>query len=191
MPPLLLASTSPHRKALLQRFGLEFRSVAPFIDEAHRIDETPLARANRLALAKARAVANHEQGAHVVIGSDQVAHIDGNLLDKPETHARAVAQLQSMSGRRVEFLTAVSIIAGQEIAHDCIRTLVTLRRLSDDEIQRYIAHESVLDCAASIRCEGLGITLFETIETPDPTALIGLPLMATARILRQIGFALP
>lgn len=190
MTDLILASTSPYRNALLQRLGLDFRCTAPFIDEAHRDDETPSARAIRLARAKAEAVAVHEPEG-VIIGSDQVAHVGGVVLDKPGTPVRAIAQLRQMSGRCVEFLTAVCIIAGQRIEQDIVSANVIMRNLSEAEIQRYVLREQALDCSGSIRCEGLGITLFESIRTPDPTALIGLPLLTVTRRLRALGFDLP
>ena len=190
MTDLILASTSPYRSALLQRLGLDFRCVAPFIDEAHRVDEAPSARAIRLTRAKAMAVAAHEPEG-TIIGSDQVAHVDGIVLDKPGTTARAVAQLRQMSGRTVTFLTAVCVIAGQRVEQDIVCASVLMRQLSEAEIQRYVQREQALDCCGSVRCEGLGMTLFESIQTPDPTALIGLPLLTITRRLRSLGFELP
>ena len=190
MTGLILASTSPYRRALLQRLGLDFRCVAPCVDEAHRGDEAPSTRANRLARAKAEAVAVHEPE-EVVIGSDQVAHVGEILLDQPGTPARAVAQLRQMSGRSVDFLTAVCVMRGQRVEQDIVCTYVIMRSLSEAEIQRYVLREQVLDCSGSVRCEGLGITLFESIQTPDPTALIGLPLMTLTDLLRSFGFDLP
>lgn len=191
MPRLVLASTSRYRAELLARLRLPFDSARPEVDETPRPGEPPASLALRLAAAKARAIAALHADA-VVIGSDQVASCDGRALGKPGTREAAIAQLQAMSGREAVFLTAVAVAApggGLDTALDT--TTVRFRPLSDDEIARYVDAERPLDCAGSFKCEGLGIALFEAIESRDPTALVGLPLIATARLLRGAGFALP
>lgn len=192
MPSLILASTSTYRRALLERLGLPFATVRPEVDESPLSDESPQLLAERLALAKAEAVLARTDDDTWVIGSDQVAELDGRPLGKPGHHAAAVAQLRSMSGREARFLTALCIAGpdGRRLrARDT--TTVRFRALGDDEIERYVAREQPLDCAGSFKCEGLGIALFEAIENRDPTALIGLPLIATARLLREAGFVVP
>jgi len=189
--PLILASTSRYRAELLRRLGIDFTTVAPHVDETVLADEAPRACAIRLAAAKARAVAQDHAG-RCVIGSDQVAEFDGAVLGKPGTRERARAQLQRFSGQTVAFHTALCVIdaqAGQQSAIDT--TTVTFRPLSQDEIERYLDREQVLDCAGSFRSEGLGISLFERVQSDDPSALIGLPLIATARLLRAAGYELP
>ena len=191
MPRLVLASTSRYRAELLARLRLPFDSARPEVDETPRPGEPPASLALRLAAAKARAIAALHADA-VVIGSDQVASCDGRALGKPGTREAAIAQLQAMSGREAVFLTAVAVAApggGLDTALDT--TTVRFRPLSDDKIARYVDAERPLDCAGSFKCEGLGIALFEAIESRDPTALVGLPLIATARLLRGAGFALP
>jgi len=186
---LILASTSVYRRELLSRLAVQFETARPEVDETPRPGESPAELAQRLAVAKAEAVAAREQA--WVIGSDQVAELDGHPLGKPGDRARAVAQLQAMSGRAVAFRTGVCV-CGQgrrRIALDT--TTVRFRRLGADEIARYVDREQPFDCAGSFKSEGLGITLFEAIETRDPTALVGLPLIETSRLLREAGFTLP
>ena len=192
MPPALtLASTSPYRRELLARLRLSFEVERPEVDETPRAGESPTDLAIRLAIAKAEAVAAKRPG-HRVIGSDQVATFDGRPLGKPGHREAAIAQLQSMSGRDVDFLTVVALAGGDRATRSELdRTVVRFRNLSDAEITRYVDTEQPFDCAGSFKSEGLGISLFEAIETRDPTALIGLPLLATARLLRDAGFALP
>ena len=192
MPNLVLASTSIYRRKLLERLGLPFTVARPDTDETPLPDESPQALTERLALAKAEAVLAGAADDTWVIGSDQVAELDSRPLGKPGRHAAAVAQLQSMSGRQVRFLTAVCLAgpAGRRLQALDI-TAVRFRRLSDDEIARYIVREQPLDCAGSFKSEGLGIALFEEIDNRDPTALIGLPMIATARLLREAGFVIP
>jgi len=191
MPRLVLASTSRYRAGLLARLRLPFDSARPEVDETPHPGEPPASLALRLATAKAAAVAALHADA-VVIGSDQVASCDGRMLGKPGTRDAAIAQLQSMSGREVVFLTAVAVAGpGGDAGTALDTTTVRFRPLSDDEIARYVDAERPLDCAGSFKCEGLGIALFEAIESRDPTALVGLPLIATARLLRGAGFALP
>jgi septum formation protein len=191
MPRLILASTSIYRRELLERLRLAFETARPEVDENPRPGESPIALAERLAIAKAGAIAEREPAAFV-IGSDQVAELDGRPLGKPGTRDGALAQLGAMSGRAVHFRTAVCVRHGEHAPRLAIdTTTVRFRSLSFAEIERYVDAEQPLDCAGSFKSEGLGITLFDAIETIDPTALIGLPLIATARLLREAGFVLP
>lgn len=190
MLPLVLASTSRYRKELLQRFGLPFECARPDVDEAQRPGESPADMAQRLALDKAAAVAAKHPG-HWVIGSDQAAELNGLALGKPGSVAAAQAQLAAMSGKTVSFHTAICLTNGQDAFHASDLTQVSFRALSVQEIERYIAIEQPLDCAGSFKCEGLGITLFDAIHSQDPTALIGLPLIALSKLLRQAGYSLP
>ena len=187
-PALILASTSRYRRELLQRLRLTFEVVAPQVDEAPLPGETPAALAQRLALAKALAVAALRPAA-VVIGSDQVADLDGQPIGKPHTHERAVAQLQSMRGRRVVFQTAVAVVrADRGYAQGLLAPVaVQFRNLSDAEIEHYLRTEQPYDCAGSAKCETLGIALLDAIDSDDPTALVGLPLIRTCRLLREAG----
>ena len=188
MPPLILASTSRYRRELLQRLRVPFEVQSPGVDETARPEERPVDLALRLALEKARAVAlRHPQA--VVIGSDQVADLAGQAIGKPGTHERATQQLQQMSGQRVIFQTAVSVVC---VASGFERTelapvAVTFRHLSAAEIEFYLRAEEPYDCAGSAKCETLGIALLESIESDDPTALVGLPLIRTSWMLRQAG----
>lgn len=188
---LFLASTSPYRRQLLERFGLPFETTRPDVDETPRADEKPDALARRLATSKARAVADLEGVDACVIGSDQVAGLDGLLLGKPGDARTACAQLAAMSGRSVRFFTAIQVISPTWTGAALDVTEVRFRTLGTEEIQRYVQAESPLDCAGSFKCEGLGISLFEAIRSDDPTALIGLPLIALAGLLRQAGYSLP
>ncbi|GHA69827.1 Maf family protein [Cognatilysobacter bugurensis] len=188
--PLVLASTSRYRRELLERLRVPFDVAQPDVDETPRPGEAPQALAVRLADAKAGAVIRSRDA--WVLGSDQVAELDGRPLGKPGDRANAHAQLAAMSGRAVVFHTALSLRHPDGRCHAaCDRTLVRFRTLDGDEIARYVEAEQPLDCAGSFKSEGLGITLFDAIETVDPTALIGLPLIATARLLREAGFRLP
>jgi len=189
-PALVLASTSAYRRELLARLGLPFETVRPEVDETPRAGEPPDALALRLAAAKARAVAALHPGARV-IGSDQVADFDGRPLGKPGGREAAIAQLAAMSGRAVAFRTAVAVASGDGVATALDTTLVRFRALAAAEIERYVDAEQPFDCAGSFKSEGLGITLFDAIEGTDPTALVGLPLIATSRLLRDTGLALP
>jgi septum formation protein len=192
MPPgLVLASSSPYRRELLARLRLAFETALPEVDETPLPAEEPAALARRLAEAKARAVAAHAAPAWVV-GSDQVADLDGTPLGKPGGRDAALAQLRAMSGRTVAFHTAVCLARHGSTALAAMdTTLVRFRVLDDAEIARYVDAEQPLDCAGSFKSEGLGIGLFEAIESSDPTALVGLPLIATARLLREAGFNVP
>lgn len=191
---LVLASTSRYRRELLSRIVADFRVVAPGIDETPRAGEAPDALAARLAKEKALAVAAGCPNS-VVIGSDQVADLDGRPIGKPGSIEAAHAQLAASSGRTLVFHTAICVADARVTpprpyaAID--RTRVVFRRLDEAEIARYVAREEPLDAAGSFKSEGLGITLFDRIETRDPTALVGLPLIALAALLRRAGFTLP
>ena len=187
-PPLILGSTSRYRRELLERLQLPFEVHAPQVDETPRAGEPPENLARRLALAKARVVAARYPQA-VVIGSDQVADLEGEPLGKPGTHERAVEQLRRMRGRTVIFQTALSVVClarGFEMS-DLAAVKVRFRALSDAEIDTYLRREEPYDCAGSAKSEGLGIALLESIDNDDPTALVGLPLIRTARMLRAAG----
>jgi septum formation protein len=187
---LILASTSPYRRELLGRLRLPFDVVRPEVDETPGPGESPASVALRLARAKAEAVAAAHPGSWV-IGSDQVADLDGTPLGKSGDRETAIAQLLSMSARTVVFRTAVSV-RRDDAAFDSVDcTRVRFRRLAVEEVQRYVDAEQPFDCAGSFKSVGFGIALFDAIETHDPTALIGLPMIATARMLRAAGFALP
>jgi len=187
-PRLILASTSRYRRELLGRLHLPFDVVAPDVDETAGVDEKPSALARRLALAKAQAVAARAPDA-VVIGSDQVAELDGRCIGKPGTHDRATEQLRTMSGRTVVFHTAVSVLARSPAfaGSAVVPVTVRFRSLTDREIERYLRAEQPYDCAGSAKCETLGIALLEAIESDDPTALVGLPLIKTCELLRRAG----
>jgi septum formation protein len=185
---LVLGSTSPYRRELLSRLHLPFEVAAPDVDETPRAGESPDQLARRLAVAKARAVAAAFPEA-VVIGSDQVADMAGEPLGKPGNHKNAVAQLRRMRGRTVVFQTAVSVVClatGFEQT-DLAPVKVKFRMLGDDEIEAYLHAERPYDCAGSARSEGLGIALLDAIDSDDPTALVGLPLIRTCRMIRAAG----
>ncbi|WP_027014726.1 Maf family nucleotide pyrophosphatase [Comamonas composti] len=189
---LILGSTSRYRRELLERLRLPFETVSPEVDETPLPGEAPRALSARLALAKARAVAAlHPQA--LVIGSDQVPELDGLPLSKPGNHERATEQLRLMSGRQMNFHTAVSLVcleSGFEQS-DVITVQVRFRELGDAEIERYLRAEQPYDCAGSAKSEGLGISLLDAIVSDDPTALIGLPLIRTSQMLRAAGAILP
>jgi septum formation protein len=187
-PPLILGSTSRYRRELLERLRLPFEVHAPDVDETPHPGEAPAALAQRLALAKAHAVAAAHPDA-VVIGSDQVADLDGQPIGKPGTHERAVQQLRAMRGRSIVFQTAVAVVcraSGYE-GSALVPVTVRFRDLSDAEIEHYLRTEQPYDCAGSAKCETLGIALLEAIESDDPTALVGLPLIRTSALLRAAG----
>jgi len=188
---LILGSTSRYRRELLARLNTPFTVVGPDVDETPAEHEAPRALALRLALAKARAVAALHPEA-VVIGSDQVADLNGTPLGKPGTHERAVLQLQRMRGQTVVFQTAVAVVcaATQFEEVDLAAVKVRFRDLSDAEIESYLRTEQPYDCAGSAKSEGLGIALLASIDNDDPTALVGLPLIRTCRMLRAAGIAL-
>jgi len=187
-PELILASTSRYRRELLERLRLPFRALSPGTDETALPGEAPAALAERLALAKARALARRFPDA-VVIGADQVADVDGVAISKPGDHARAVEQLRAMSGRTIVFQTALAVVR-EATGFAQVRRVpvpVRFRRLDDAEIEFYLRTEQPYDCAGSAKCETLGIALLEAIESDDPTALIGLPLITTCALLRAAG----
>ncbi len=185
---LVLGSTSAYRRELLSRLRLPFAVEPPQVDETPLAGEAPAALARRLAAAKAAAVARLHPAA-VVIGSDQVADLEGEPLGKPGNHANAVAQLQKMSGRTVIFQTALTVMCQESgfAEHDLAPVRVRFRNLGRDDIEAYLHAEQPYDCAGSARSEGLGIALLESIESDDPTALVGLPLIRTCRMLRAAG----
>lgn len=190
---VVLASTSHYRAELLRRLLQEFGQVAPQVEETAVAGEAPRRRAERLALLKAAAVAHGRDDA-IVIGSDQVAELDGLVFDKPGDIARARAQLTACSGREMHFHTAVCVIDTRKRDHRALATDLTrvrFRDLTSREIDRYLEHEQPFDCAGSFKSEALGIALFEHIDGSDPTALVGLPLIALARLLRECGLPLP
>ena len=196
-PPLILASTSTYRRDLLARLRLPFSCRPPEIDETRRADEQPLALAQRLARAKASVVALEHPDAWVV-GSDQVAvRIDGSaselILGKPGTEALCIEQLRSSSGRTLSFMTAVAVVRhnGRRALEFVDTTQVVFRTLDDAAIARYVALETPFDCAGGFKSEGLGITLCESIDSVDPSALIGLPLIQLSKALRSVGYELP
>lgn len=191
-PELILASTSTYRRELLARLRLPFSPRRPEVDEAQRPGEGPLSRAERLALAKAEAISALESAA-VVIGADQVASCEGQILDKPGHAAAARAQLRHQSGKAVLFYSAVAVVCPERRYSDHFVDLTTviLRTLSEAEIEAYVAADRPFDCAGSLRSEGLGVSLCERIESIDPTGLIGLPLIRLAASLRSCGYALP
>jgi septum formation protein len=185
---LILASTSPYRRALLERLRLPFAVEAPGVEESAAPGEAAGALALRLALSKAACVAHRHPGA-VVIGSDQVAECRGRVLGKPHTAERAREQLAAASGAMVVFHTAVALLHGDGVTEETHTDLtrVRFRRLLAAEIERYVALDAPLDCAGSFRCEGLGVALFESVESEDPTGLVGLPLIWVAAALRRAG----
>lgn len=188
---LILGSTSPYRRELLARLRIPFDVAAPDVDETPQDSETPKQLACRLAMAKARAVAAQFPSS-VVIGSDQVADLDGQPLGKPGNHARAVAQLQLMRGKTVIFQTAVAVVCqdSQFAQMDLAQVNVKFRSLTDAEIEAYLLAETPYDCAGSAKSEGLGIALLESIDNDDPTALVGLPMIRTCRMIQAAGIKL-
>ncbi|HLO95562.1 MAG TPA: Maf family nucleotide pyrophosphatase [Burkholderiaceae bacterium] len=185
---LILGSTSRYRRELLQRLHLPFAVCAPAVDETPLPGEAPAALARRLALAKAQEVAARFPQA-LVIGSDQVADLDGQPIGKPGTHERAVEQLRAMRGRTVVFQTALAVVcqARGYVTQDLAPVSVRFRALDDAEIEHYLRTEQPYDCAGSAKSEGLGIALLDAIDSDDPTALVGLPLIRVARMLREGG----
>lgn len=187
-PPLVLASTSPYRHELLAKLGLPFQVAAPEVDEGALPGESAEALVRRLAEAKARAVAAKHPGA-LVIGSDQVAVLEGQVLGKPGDHARATAQLRAASGKAVQFLTGLCLFDGRNgtTQVDLVLFGVVFRTLSDAQIEGYLLREQPYNCAGSFKSEGLGIALFERLEGDDPNALIGLPLIRLVDMLAKTG----
>lgn len=189
-PPLILASTSVYRRELLERLRIPFEVVSPKVDETPLTGESTLNLALRLAQAKAAAVAKQHPDAWI-IGSDQVADLCGAAIGKPGNFERAMSQLQLMRGQAVTFHTALCLMKGDAQTTLCVPTEVTFRTLADDVLEAYLLAEEPYDCAGSAKSEGLGISLLESIKSDDPTALIGLPLIALTSLLRDAGFAIP
>ena len=189
---LVLASTSRYRRELQERLRLPFDVARPEVDETAQPGESATTLAIRLGRAKAQAVAATLDHDGWALGSDQAADVLGRILGKPGGRAAAIEQLQAMRGQRVRFHTSIALAHRDGRLFEALDlTEVALRWLDDAEIERYVDAEQPFDCAGSFKCEGLGIALFEAIDNHDPTALVGLPLIATARLLRQAGFALP
>lgn len=189
---LVLGSTSPYRRQLLERFALPFTVAAPHVDESPLPGELAIDLVQRLARMKADAVARRHTDS-LVIGSDQLALCGRDVLGKPGSGERAIAQLKSLSGQRVTFNTAVHVIdtnTGSNESHMDVTT-VHFRTLSEDEIRRYVARDKPYDCSGGFKVEALGVALFERVESQDPTGLIGLPLIWLAGALRRHGFMLP
>jgi septum formation protein len=189
-PPLILASTSQYRRELLERLRIPFEVISPKVDETPLAGESTLDLALRLAHAKAAAVATKHPNAWV-IGSDQVADLYGAAIGKPGNFERALAQLQLMRGQTVIFQSALCLMKGDIQTTVCIPTEVSFRKLPDSVLEAYLLAEEPYDCAGSAKSEGLGISLLESIKSDDPTALIGLPLIALTGLLRDAGFVIP
>ncbi|MBU3623050.1 Maf family nucleotide pyrophosphatase [Polynucleobacter sp. AP-Latsch-80-C2] len=189
-PPLILASTSVYRRELLERLRIPFEVISPRVDETPLTGESTLDLALRLAYAKAKAVADQHPEAWV-IGSDQVADLCGAAIGKPGNFERALAQLQLMRGATVTFQTALCLMKGDVQTTLNVPTEVTFRKLSDEALEAYLLAEEPYDCAGSAKSEGLGISLLESIKSEDPTALIGLPLIALTGLLHDAGFVIP
>lgn len=192
MPGLVLASSSPYRRVLLERLGLAFDCAAPDIDESPHTDETARELTRRLALGKAQALAGRFTD-HLIIGSDQVLLLDGQPVSKPGNHAAARQQLRRCSGRTVEFTTSLCLLNSRTGAYQLASEPfhVSFRELDEDSIERYLLREQPYDCAGSFKMEGLGITLFRALRGDDPNSLIGLPLIRLCEMLRQEGLPLP
>lgn len=192
MRQVILASGSPYRRQLLDRLGLPYSAQAPDVDETPSRDESPDAYVERIARKKAEALAGEHPDA-LIIGSDQAAVIDGHILGKPRTKARAQAQLIRASGRTVEFLTGIALLDTRsgKLQSDVVPFRVHFRQLDPTAVDRYLEREQPYDCAGSFKAEGLGIVLFERMEGDDPTALIGLPLIRLTGMLQDAGLNLP
>jgi septum formation protein len=192
MPRIVLASTSPYRRELLSRLRLSFEVMSPGVDEQPLPDESPRVTARRLAQAKAEAVASRVPDA-IVIGSDQVADLDGTALNKPGTHEAALRQLEALQGRVAIFHTAIAVATdgGRRIEVDCVPTQVRFRRLDRARLDAYLHADQPYDCAGAAKVESLGIALLEAVHSDDPTALIGLPLIRLTTMLAACGLTLP
>ena len=190
-PPLILASTSPFRRELLQRLCIDFSTAAPDIDESAHPGEKPSELVQRLSEAKARAIGASRQG--LIIGSDQVATTGDDILGKPGSHEKAVEQLQYLSGKSVCFYTGLCLLNTEtdNARLEVVPYTVLFRRLDDSQIENYLRADKPYNCAGSFKSEGLGITLFERMEGDDPSALIGLPLIKLTTMLREAGITLP
>ncbi|GIX30375.1 MAG: Maf-like protein [Porticoccaceae bacterium] len=192
MRPLLLASSSPHRRALLARLGVPFTWASPQVDETPLPGEAVAHYCARLARAKAQALADRHPD-HLILGADQAAAWEGTMLRKPGDRATARAQLHRLAGHTLTFVTAVALYdAGSgRLLEASTEVEVEFRSLGDEEIERYLAREEVFDCVGAFRVEGLGIALFSRVTSDDPTALIGLPLIRVAELLRRMGVPVP
>ena len=192
MLPLLLASSSVYRRDLLTRLRLPFSCSSPDIDENHRPGETAIELVKRLSLEKARALADNHPN-HLIIGSDQVAVLDGRIIGKPHTHDKAHQQLMTASGASVSFLTGLTLLNSQTGRHqtDCIPFTVHMRTLRAEQVERYLLAEQPYDCAGSFKAEGLGVTLFQRTEGDDATSLVGLPLIRLVDMLLAEGVDIP
>ena len=190
-PPLILASTSPFRRELLQRLGIDFSTAAPDIDESAHPGEKPSELVRRLSEAKARAIGASRQG--LIIGSDQVATTGDDILGKPGSHEKAVEQLQYLSGKSVCFYTGLCLLNTETdtASVEVVPYTVLFRRLDDSQVENYLRADEPYNCAGSFKSEGLGITLFERMQGDDPSALIGLPLIQLTTLLREAGITLP
>ncbi|HBO6812901.1 Maf family protein [Pseudomonas aeruginosa] len=192
MPDLILASSSPYRRELLTRLRLPFESASPDIDESHRPGESAEELVRRLSASKAEALAGRYPQ-HLVIGSDQVAVLDGDILGKPHTPERAIQQLRDASGKSVTFLTGLALLnsASRRIQVACVPFTVHFRHLDESRIHRYVEAERPLDCAGSFKAEGLGVSLFRATEGEDATSLVGLPLIRLVDMLLEEGVEIP
>ena len=189
---LILASSSPYRRELLKRLGLAFRTMSPEVDESAHPGEPPKSLVRRLSTAKARKIVESTKGA-TVIGSDQVAILDSEQLSKPGTHEKAWKQLDSMRGQTVDFHTGLCVLdePSGELQHDIVSYKITFRDYTDEEIERYLTAEKPYNCAGSFKSEMLGISLVKSMVGPDPSALIGLPLIKLCEMLRSLGYKIP
>jgi len=190
--PIVLASSSPYRRQLLEQLRLPFRTESPDVDETPGPGETPLQLARRLALLKASTVGQRHPDA-IVIGSDQVADVNGVAISKPGDHQTALLQLLDMQGRTVVFHTALAVVrrCDDHAGVDCVDTIVRFRRLARESLEAYLRLEQPYDCAGAAKIESLGICLVESVRSDDPTALIGLPLISLTSMLAACGVSLP
>lgn len=189
-PPLILASSSPYRAAMLERLGIPFTTETSGVDETPEPGEAPEVLARRLALAKARQVADANPQA-LVIGADQIAVLGDQVLGKPGTRERAIVQISRMSGNRVDYLSGIALLGAGYQQVDIVPTRLTYRNLDRLEIERYVDRDQPFDCAGAMRSESLGIALLESLSSDDPTALIGMPLIRIAQWLRDAGYEIP
>lgn len=189
---IVLGSSSPYRKQVLEKLGLAFQTASPDIDESGQTGETPEQLVKRLSLEKAKAVAQQFTDA-LIIGSDQVSVLDGKIIGKPHTHDKAVLQLKNASARQVDFLTGLCLYnsANGNYQLSCVPFSVFFRTLTDEEIERYLKTDQPYNCAGSFRSEALGISLFRKMQGDDPNALMGLPLIELIAMLRKEGIAIP
>ena len=188
MPPIILASSSPYRRQLLERLQLPFTWQAPNINEQPQVNETPIELVKRLSIQKAKAL-SHAHHNHLIIGSDQVAVLDGKVITKPGNHTNAKKQLRAASGNTLNFFTGLCVYNSQTQSTqiEVVKCVAAFKDLSDQQIERYLQKDQPYDCAGSFKAESLGISLFEYIRTDDPNSLIGLPLIALCRMLSNEG----